>query len=497
VYQGHLATMGGGERYALELARSLAEEGHDVDLLAPRPAPLAAAGARLGVEVGGLRPVELDPRRVEDEAGTRSGDYDLFVNCTHNTGAVSRASMGICICHFPYLPVERPVPGAVAGGRGTRFGHAEVIEGLGLVRDPALGLWTDGAGRLTIVRSGRERWRLELTLARRRAGWRSPGGPAEILLDGTPVRRLRLPPVGWRTVSVPLPVTPAQSRHSVQVVSASGQRTGDGPPVGAFLRRSRLRCPGSREAPGALPAPLQSYSSLVSTSAYTAGWIQEWWGTKAAVVHPAVSTVEPRRGMRKRQSIVVIGRFFTGGHSKRQLELVHAFRRLCDTGVTGWRLDLVGGIETAGGKRYAEAVCAAAEGYPVSVMTGTSRSDLEDLLRQAAILWQAPGWGEDARASPDRFEHFGISTVEAMSAGVVPVALGIGGVREIVRDGVDGLLWLDGPEAATRALIDDPSRLSQMSRAARARAQEFSTGAFRSRLAEVLASVGFPPSSSG
>ena len=38
-------------------------------------------------------------------------------------------------------------------------------------------------------------------------------------------------------------------------------------------------------------------------------------------------------------------------------------------------------------------------------------------------------------------EHFGITTVEAMAAGCVPVVINKAGQREIVEDGVSGFLW--------------------------------------------------------
>ena len=43
--------------------------------------------------------------------------------------------------------------------------------------------------------------------------------------------------------------------------------------------------------------------------------------------------------------------------------------------------------------------------------------------------------GEDAERHPERFEHFGISVVEAMAAGAVPLVFGAAGPGEIVQDG--------------------------------------------------------------
>ncbi len=52
-------------------------------------------------------------------------------------------------------------------------------------------------------------------------------------------------------------------------------------------------------------------------------------------------------------------------------------------------------------------------------------AELADLYARASIFWHAAGLGEDAEDDPNRMEHFGISIVEAMSAGAVPVVLGV------------------------------------------------------------------------
>ena len=84
-------------------------------------------------------------------------------------------------------------------------------------------------------------------------------------------------------------------------------------------------------------------------------------------------------------------------------------------------------------------------------------------------------------------EHFGISTVEAMSAGVVPLVFAGGGQLEIVSDGVNGVLWNTPDEliAKTFELIKDKQKYSEMSKAAIIRASDFDVAQF-SRAFDVL-----------
>jgi glycosyltransferase involved in cell wall biosynthesis len=68
-------------------------------------------------------------------------------------------------------------------------------------------------------------------------------------------------------------------------------------------------------------------------------------------------------------------------------------------------------------------------------------------------------------------ETFGLVAVEAMAAGVAPVAPSRGSFPELIRDGVDGLLVTPGdPEALSKALQDidtSPDRWVEMGRAGR------------------------------
>lgn len=94
-----------------------------------------------------------------------------------------------------------------------------------------------------------------------------------------------------------------------------------------------------------------------------------------------------------------------------------------------------------------------------------AQSHVEDLLPCADVL-----------LLPSEHESFGLAALEAMACGVVPVATRAGGLPEVVRDGVDGLLI---PEAEigrmgerVLALLRDPPRLRALGAAAAASARE-------------------------
>ncbi len=75
---------------------------------------------------------------------------------------------------------------------------------------------------------------------------------------------------------------------------------------------------------------------------------------------------------------------------------------------------------------------------------------------------------------PSENESFGLAALEAMAAGVPPIATRVGGVPEVIEDGVSGYLCpvgdVDAMAERCIELLGDPARLERFSRAARERA---------------------------
>ncbi len=121
------------------------------------------------------------------------------------------------------------------------------------------------------------------------------------------------------------------------------------------------------------------------------------------------------------------------------------------------------------------------------VLVNLERSRLRQLYAQAKIFWHAAGYGE-CEERPELSEHFGMATVEAMSAGCIPVVINKGGQPEIVEHGVSGFLWnsLEELKEYTGLLMRDEQLRARMEEAALARAALFSRERFVSRFLDLL-----------
>ena len=233
-----------------------------------------------------------------------------------------------------------------------------------------------------------------------------------------------------------------------------------------------------------------TYTRYLANSQFTASWVERLWGRPTDVLYPPVrASVRPAD---KAPVILVLGRFFdpSFGHSKKQHELLATFRTLHKAGrIPGWRMAIVGGCDAAN-REYALAVKRSARGLPVEVHVNAAGSLVERLLGEASIYWHGGGLGEDVEHHPERFEHFGISVVEAMAAGAVPLVFGAAGPAEIVHDGIDGRQWttLDELAEQTVALTVDDERRSSLAEGAVRRAADFSADVFADRLGQFVRS---------
>jgi glycosyltransferase involved in cell wall biosynthesis len=508
VYNRFLPSMGGGERHSCMLAQVLAEQGHDVDLLAHEDVGKDLLADHLGLNLAKVS-LRVVPDRGERDLAGVSSDYELFVNASYMSRVKARAAHNLYLCYFP-TPFDHDLSGwrrwmVRKLGPHVRGGNPGP-SGWGLGWFPPEGgrrrswTWTSGHAGLIVLGGGERVMSMELG---------RPGAPAPATVTvrderGHELAELEARPGNFVRHQITLP----PSARDVEIFFDSSTfvpGNGDDRTLGVAV--SRLRMSGQprslkervgEKLPWLLRNPedlsfLEHYQRVIANSEYTREWIQRYWQVDSDVLFPPIRVHELRPG-RKQRKILSVGRFFARGmgHSKKQLELVEAFGRMMRRNrMDGWELHLVGGCEPSH-KPYLDQIRKAAEGLPVHIHANAPRPLVEDLFASSSLFWHATGLGEDEERQPWVFEHFGMTTVEAMAAGCVPVVIDKAGQREIVRHGVDGYRWstLDELESYTRALARDDDLRERLAVSAVERARMFSEEAFAARWAEISQAQG-------
>lgn len=221
---------------------------------------------------------------------------------------------------------------------------------------------------------------------------------------------------------------------------------------------------------------LSRYDVVVCNSRFTKDNLDPTLQNKAIIIYPPVVTAVSR-ATKKEKIILTVGRFHP---AKKQDVLVEAFKKIPG----GWKLVCIGGLLPAD-TTYFESLKIKADGYPIELVANGSFNTLQSYYKKATICWHAAGYGED---DPKLQEHFGISTVEAMAYGCVPVVYHGGGLAEIVKEGENGFLWSSPDEllAKTKRIIDNPSLVKKIIPLSIERSQDFDQTKFFSAFDKLL-----------
>lgn len=228
---------------------------------------------------------------------------------------------------------------------------------------------------------------------------------------------------------------------------------------------------------------LRGWDLIIYNSKFTEDHSKENWPISSEVIYPPVD-VEKIKPLEKKKYILSVGRFFGFLKDKKQELLIDTFKDLYKVkSLNDWSLHLAGSA-MEGDRPYLKQLEKRAEGLPVKFYPNLDYDKLIKLYGQASIYWHAAGFGE---TDPTKMEHFGISTVEAMAGGCVPVVIGKGGPVEIVEHNTSGYLWdtLEDLKVFTLKLINEDGLREQMVKQVIKRAKNFSKENFVSKIIKI------------
>lgn len=240
---------------------------------------------------------------------------------------------------------------------------------------------------------------------------------------------------------------------------------------------------------------LSRVKKVICNSYFTKFFIDKKFKIKSVVLYPPVELVtEETAGTKETKGtrgnvILHVGRLGIdkeGVNFKKQDVMIETFKKISGS-LKDWRFVLAIALKKGDEKKFLK-LKKRVKGYPIEIIENPSYDHLWELYKKAKIYWHATGFGEDLDKHPERAEHFGMSTVEAMSAGCVPVVINAGGQREIIKDGEDGLLWetLKELEDKTLWVIEDQSRWQRLSESAKRTSLSYSKERFCQELNEII-----------
>jgi glycosyltransferase involved in cell wall biosynthesis len=228
-------------------------------------------------------------------------------------------------------------------------------------------------------------------------------------------------------------------------------------------------------------------NKIICNSKFTKNVIDKEYKVDSTVLYPPVGT-DIYKPKRKINQLCYVARFSNLTQNKGHDVLIKQFKKLVkEKKFQDWKLVLAGGVEV-GSDVNLKNLKKLASGANIEFVESPSLEVLKDIFGKSKIFWSGAGFGEDEVKSPERVEHFGITLVEAMSAGCVPIVYGGGGYKEVVDNGRNGFLWQSEKELInlTKFVVQKTGEMRNISTNAIETSSKFGYDNFKKNITEIL-----------
>jgi len=233
-----------------------------------------------------------------------------------------------------------------------------------------------------------------------------------------------------------------------------------------------------------------SRPTVICNSNFTQKFTHQSLGQSGQVLYPPVDVDKFRVSKFKKNYILTVGRFDNILNAKKQDILIKAFATLSPHH-PDWTLVLIGGsAQDPDQNQYLIHLKKIAANLPIKFIVNPPFARLKKYYAKSKIYWHAAGFNVNQDEHPEATEHFGMTVVEAMASGLVPLVVNKGGLPEIVNHAQNGFHWSDTNELVllTENLILNPEKLKTMAQTAKDDSRQFSKENFAVKLLGIIKS---------
>lgn len=229
---------------------------------------------------------------------------------------------------------------------------------------------------------------------------------------------------------------------------------------------------------------LKSWKNIMVNSEYTKDWVRNYWKREAILFYPPIE-IPTKLNRTRNLDFVCVGRFNNGKRSKRQDVVIAIFKDLIAMGYAGINLHVLGYVQD---EDYLNKLKESAVGFSVFFYENCSNLKRVEILNQSALFISACGYENDEKAAPMLVEHYGISVVEAMAQGCIPIVVGKGGHKETVDHKKNGYHWntKEELELVLINLLENKELRAEMSAGAYLKSGKYSFNKLEERLLRAI-----------
>lgn len=226
---------------------------------------------------------------------------------------------------------------------------------------------------------------------------------------------------------------------------------------------------------------------VICNSYFTKKVVDKEYGVNSVVLYPPIG-LDLYKAKRKINQICYVSRFSELTQNKGHEILIKQFKLLVkDKKFKEWKLVLAGGTEI-GSTDYLKRLKKMSSGYNIEFVESPAVDILKNIFGKSKIFWSGSGFNVDEIKNPEKVEHFGITLVESMSAGCVPVAYNAGGHKEIIDHNKNGFLWNNKKDLLelTKKIINTSGLCSVLSKEAVKTSKKFNYEIFKENMINII-----------